>query len=123
MFDAADKKEPKDTAAMRLHNEKMFEYYSKTIQADAKYDPAYNGIANYYITKGNAYLTAADAVPLERDAEYKALKAKAVEEYKKAIDSLEKAWALRKAESYKKVLIALYEKTGQPDKKKALESQ
>jgi len=123
MFTKAEESTPKDTAAMRKYNDKMFEYYSKTVEVDTKYDPAYNGIANYYITKGNAYLTAADLVPLDKDAEYKALKAKAVEEYKKGIDALEKAWALRKSESYKKVLIALYEKTGQLDKKKQLEGQ
>jgi hypothetical protein len=88
---------------------------------DPKYDPAYNGIANYYITNGNAYLVAADAMPLEKDKEYKALKALAMDEYKKGIDALEKAWALNKQETYKKVLLALYEKTGQFDKKKELE--
>jgi len=123
MYEKADGKEPKDTATMRLANNKMFEYYSKTVEVDPKYDPAYNGIANYYITNGNNLLLAADLIPLEKEAEYKALKAKANEEYLKAIDALEKAWAVRKQESYKRVLIALYEKTGQQDKKKAIEAQ
>lgn len=123
MFTKADESTPKDTAKMREYNNKMFEYYSKTVEVDPKYDPAYNGIANYYITNGNAYLLAADGMPLEKDKEYKALKALAMDEYKKGIDALEKAWALKKLDSYKKVLIALYEKTGQFDKKKVLESQ
>lgn len=123
IYDAAEAKEPDDTATMSMANQKMYEYYAKTVEVDPKYDPAYNGIANHYIIKGNSLLKSADLIPLERDAEYKAMKAKAVEEYKKAIDALEKAWALRKAESYKKVLIALYEKTGQLDKKKELEGQ
>lgn len=123
MFVKAELAIPKDTAKMKEFNSKMFEYYSKTIEVDAKYDPAYNGIANYYITIGNAYLVAADGLPLEQDKEYKALKALAIEEYKKAIDAMEKAWALKKDPAYKRVLQVLYEKTQQFDKKKALEGQ
>jgi hypothetical protein len=121
MFAKAEEKE--DTAKMREFNNKMFDYYSKTIEVDATYDPAYNGMANYYITNGNMMLKTADALPLEKDKEYKALKAKAIEEYKKGIDAMEKAWALKKDDSYKRMLIQLYEKTGQIDKKKALEGQ
>ncbi len=121
MYNKAE--EAKDTAKMREYNNKMFLYYSKTIEADPMYHPAYNGVANYYITNGNNLLVKADALPLEADKEYKALKALAVDEYKKAIDSLEKAWAIEKDEKYKKVLLILYEKTGQFDKKKALEGQ
>lgn len=123
MFTKADEQNPKDTAKMRTYNTKMFEYYSKTIEVDATYHPAYNGIANYYITNGNALLVAADAVPLNNDTEYKRLKGLAMEEYKKGIDALEKAYAIDKQETYKRVLIALYEKTQQYDKKKALEGQ
>lgn len=114
--------EGKDTANMRKHNDKMFYYYSKTVEVDPKYHPAYNGIANYYITNGNNLLVQADELPLEKEAEYKALKAKALEEYKKAIDAMEKAWAIEKLPSYKKVLQALYDKTGQSDKKKNLDN-
>ena len=123
MYTKAEESTPKDTAKMREYNFKMFEYYTKTVELDPKYHPAYNGIANYYIITGNAYLTQADLVPLNMDKEYKALKAKANDEYLKGIDALEKAWALEKATGYKKVLIQLYEKTSQYEKKKALEAQ
>lgn len=123
MFSKAEEKEPQDTAKMREYNNKMFEYYSKTVETDPTYHPAYNGMANYYITNGNMMLKQADALPLEKDKEYKALKALAIEEYKKGIDAMEKAWALKKEDSYKRMLIQLYEKTGQFDKKKALEGQ
>lgn len=121
MFTKAEEKE--DTAKMREFNAKMFDYYSKTVEADPTYDPAYNGMANYYITNGNMLLKFADGLPIEKDKEYKALKAQAVEEYKKGVDAMEKAYALKKDDSYKRMLIQLYEKTGQVDKKKALEGQ
>ena len=58
------------------------------------------------------------------DAYYRQGKfSEAVEEYKKAIDAMEKAWALKKDDAYKRVLLALYEKTQQFDKKKTLEGQ
>jgi hypothetical protein len=123
MFTKAEEAEPQDTAKMREYNNKMFEYYSKTVEVDPTYDPAYNGLGNYYITNGNMLLKQADALPLEKDKEYKALKALALEEYKKGIDALEKAWAVKKEPAYKRVLIQLYEKTGQFDKKKAIEAQ
>lgn len=123
MFTKAEESTPQDTAKMKEYNTKMFEFYTKTLEVDAKYDPAYNGVANYYITNGNMLLKVADALPLEKDKEYKALKAQAVEEYKKGIDAMEKAWALKKDDSYKRMLIQLYEKTGQFDKKKAIEGQ
>lgn len=123
LFTNAEKQEPKDTTKMREYNNKMFDYYSKALEVDPKYHSAYNGVANYYITNGNNLLVAADAVPLSDDTEYKRLKALAMEEYKKGIDALEKAWALDKQETYKRVLIALYEKTGQPDKAKAIQGQ
>jgi|SRR5688572_18821284 len=123
MFTAAEKEVPQDTAKMSGYNEKMVMYYRKTVEVDPKYHPAYNGIANYYITKGNMLLKAADNVPIENEKEYKRLKALGVEEYKKAIESMEQAWALDKQEGYKRVLLELYTKTQQFDKKKALEGQ
>jgi tetratricopeptide (TPR) repeat protein len=88
-------------------------YYNKTLEIDAGYHAAYNGIANYYITTGNEFLLAADQVPLDKQNEYNDLKTKAIDEYKKAIGYLEQAYKLDKQFAYKNLLNQLYEKTSQ----------
>ncbi len=103
------------------YNDSALVYYTKTKDLDDKYDMAYNGIANYYITRGNEYLKEADEVPLNNETLYKQLKNKGLDEFNIAISYLERAMEINPNETYKKILGQLYLKTGQLDKKKYLD--
>lgn len=119
----ATKTQDKDKTKAKEYREKGQEYYGKTLEVDPNYVSAYNQIANYHVKLGNDFVEEANLLPLEKTKEYDALKVKADGEYKKAIEILEKGYAIQKDETLKKNLIALYKKTQQVDKLKSLEGQ
>ncbi len=104
----------------KQYTEKAKGYYEKTLVVDPNYVSAYNQLANYHVGLGNDFINEANSLPFEKKKEYDALKAKSMDEFKKAAEYLEKGYAIKKDATIKNNLIEIYKKTQQLDKMKAL---
>ncbi|MBE2246263.1 MAG: hypothetical protein IAE67_03300 [Candidatus Competibacteraceae bacterium] len=123
IYDNLARKNEANKELAKINREKAHDYYNKTLELDSKYVSAYNQLANYHVTLGNEYLVEANNLPFEKKKEYDEMKAKALDEYKKAASFLEQGYAINKDKTIKNNLIEIYKKTQDYDKMKALQNE
>lgn len=123
IYDNLSKKNSDNTTIAKELREKAYSHYNKSLEIDPNYVSAYNQLANYHVMAGNDFLLEANNLPFEKTKEYNELKAKAIEEYKKAANYLEKGYAINKDKTLKNNLIEIYKKTQDYDKIKALQAE
>lgn len=80
--------------------EEALEVYNKAIEVDPEFANAYYNIGVYYFNKGVSQGEIANAIPTNKPALYKEEKAKADEEFKKAVPYMEKAMELDPSDVY-----------------------
>lgn len=125
-LDKAIKKEPdnptlyfaKGTALEKLERmEEALEVYHKTIEIDPDFANAYYNIGVYYYNQGVNQFNKASAVPPNEFKLYEKEKAKADEEFEKAVPYMEKAMAKNPDDTYiKEQLVNLYYRLKMMDK-------
>jgi len=102
--------------------EEALEVYQKAIDVDPDFANAYYNIGVYYFNKGVNQLKAASEVPTNKPDLYEQEKAKADEEFKKAVPYMEKALEKNPTDEYtKEQLKNLYYRLNMMDKFKALD--
>jgi tetratricopeptide (TPR) repeat protein len=81
-------------------SEEALEVYLESIKVDPEFANAYYNIGVYYFNKGVNQVEVANAVPTNKPDLYETEKAKANDEFKKAVPYMEKAMALNPTDTF-----------------------